>query len=259
MSPDDSADVHLDDLEGQSSRGTGLARTRAQVNQRAVLDRSQTAGRRVFDRAVVGEVEQAHLAAGVGALLRDRRQMVGRTRKWPGIWVPGISLRTTAAEAGCSPSSLSRLERGLVRPRRGLLAALAEVLDPDDPEGFTSTLCEAAGDSLREDTEASARCRQRRTRRVHLERYHRAKRAQQLEDQALIGYAMALRDIDVTPINRGCSPRATAADLALAAATFARCDALHRQSQQMRREAARLRTLMDRRPRPGGFGSGPKP
>ena len=81
--------------------------------------------------------EQARLAAGLGAILHADRVQGG--------W----STRRLAVAAGCSRSSVRRLETGERRPRRSMLAALAGVLDPAGAAGLTDRLVAAAGASLR--------------------------------------------------------------------------------------------------------------
>ncbi|MBO0822435.1 MAG: helix-turn-helix transcriptional regulator [Actinobacteria bacterium] len=206
------------------------------------------AQRLAFDRPVVPEAERSFLAAGVGAMLRERRRVVGRTWTWPGRWVPGMSLRAVAAEAGCSPSTLSRLERGWLRPRESLLFSLAAVLWPADPVGVTFVLSEAAGSSLRADSEASWRARTRRMHRVRLMRYEWAQQAKALEADSTVGLARAMDRLDLRVVDPGCRPGATATQVDRAAATLDRATALMAIAQRQRREAERLWLLVRRRP-----------
>jgi transcriptional regulator with XRE-family HTH domain len=103
-----------------------------------------------------------------------------------------MTVLAVEAEAGCAPSTISRLERGLVRPRPSMLAAIAEVPSPDDPDGLAAALCAAAGPSWRPDAAGGVRARRRRSRRVRLRRYRWATSAQKLENEAVVGYAVAL-------------------------------------------------------------------
>ncbi len=103
--------------------------------------------------ARTSEAERAELAAGVGALLRTARVEAG------------LSVRGLAAASACASSSVSRLERGLRRPRPSMLAALAGVLDPGGTQ-LRERLVSAAGRHLREDTAAGLRARRRRVRRL---------------------------------------------------------------------------------------------
>lgn len=100
------------------------------------------------------EAEQARLASTVGAVLRSARTSAG------------LSCRQLAARAGCAASSVSRLERGVRRPRPSLLSVLAAQLDPGGEAGLAAKLIWATGTSLRDDTKAGLRARRRRTRRV---------------------------------------------------------------------------------------------
>lgn len=95
--------------------------------------------RGVSMRPVTGRpeaAEQAHIAEGVGALLqllRGERQM---------------SVRDLEARSGVTRSTISRIERGLRRPRRSTLGWLAWGLDADNVVPITQQLAAAAGDSL---------------------------------------------------------------------------------------------------------------
>ena len=82
------------------------------------------------------EAEQDEIARTVGARLRELRAE------------HGLSLRELERRSGVARSSISRLERGLRRPRPSLLGWLAYGLDPDRVEVLRKELCEAAGISL---------------------------------------------------------------------------------------------------------------
>lgn len=193
---------------------------------------------RRFDRGEVPPLERARLAASLGPVLRSAR---GRVR---------LSVRGLAAEAGCGARTVVRLEQGAMRPRPSLLASLAEVLDPADPEELASRLCAAAGESLRPDTAASLRARRRRGRRgaiahAQVVRRHRAVRDAWLRAAARTYDAATTRALDL-----GFRVDATAADVELAALgcrqIAAELDAL----DAMDRQARALAVRVDRRPCP---------
>lgn len=104
--------------------------------------------------------EAAVLRATLGALLRRLRREAG------------VSTRALADRSAVARSTITRLEAGQRRPRPAMLAALAYGLDPDRTAELTTLLAQAAGDSLRPDTEGGrrrlARRRQRRQREVEL-------------------------------------------------------------------------------------------
>lgn len=210
----------------------------------------RVAHRGVFDRSHVPAAERRRLADGVGALLRERRAAVGFHPGALGRHVQGMTGRALAAEAGLASSTVSRLERGELRPRRGTLRVLAAVLDPDDPEGFTERLAAAAGDSLREDTRQSLRRRRRRTGLVNRRRAVISRRARELDIAASMTVAYALSSAATRAINRGCLDSATEADQEAAAAAFARANAARWAASAQRMEADRLRSLLARRPAP---------
>lgn len=80
--------------------------------------------------------EQAVIAAGVGALLRQLRT----ERR--------MSVRDLEARSGVTRSTISRVEHGLRRPRRSMLGWLAWGLDAENVVPLTRQLAAAAGDSL---------------------------------------------------------------------------------------------------------------
>lgn len=94
--------------------------------------------------------EQAQLAAGLGALLRDLRQ------------VHDMPVRDLEKRSGVSRSTISRLEHGLRRPRRSGLGWLAWALDAENVTLVKDRLCEAAGDSLVSESRWSERLHVRR-------------------------------------------------------------------------------------------------
>lgn len=133
-------------------------------------------GRKLFQDAEVGPDEREYLAAGMGALLRAAR-VAG-----------GLSVRRLAIEAGASPTTVSQLERGLVRPRPVMLRDIVCSLDPKGDTGLLRHLTELAGESLRPDTVAGLRRRRR--------RYARAWRSRQdMARQANAHQAAAMRAI----------------------------------------------------------------
>jgi hypothetical protein len=80
--------------------------------------------------------EQAQIAGSVGALLQQLR---GERR---------MSLRDLEARSGVARSTISRIERGLRRPRRSMLGWLAWGLDAENVVPLTGQLAATAGDSL---------------------------------------------------------------------------------------------------------------
>lgn len=98
----------------------------------------------------VGPDEQNRLRSALGALLVAERQSAS------------YGTRRLAAAVGCARSTITRLEAGEFRPRRGLLTAIASALCPDRPKPLADRLCAAAGASLRPDTPGSARQRRKR-------------------------------------------------------------------------------------------------
>ena len=89
--------------------------------------------------------EQEQIAGSVGALLQQLR---GERR---------MSLRDLEARSSVARSTISRVERGLRRPRRSMLGWLAWGLDADNVVPLTQQLADAAGDSLIADSRWSAR------------------------------------------------------------------------------------------------------
>lgn len=157
---------------------------------------------RRFDRAHVPPSERARLASSLGPVLLAARRRVR------------LSVRGLAEEAGCSPRTVLRLEHGEVRPRRSLLASLAEVLDPADAVGLTSRLCAAAGGSLRPDTTASLRARRRRARRGLLDYARAVRRHGELIDARVRVVCQPYDDAVTAALDRGGRDDATADDLA---------------------------------------------
>lgn len=96
------------------------------------------------------QYEQERIAGTLGVALR-------RLRAEHGLSTLGLARRSAV-----SSSTVSRLERGLRRPRRSLLGLLAYGLNPDGPEPIKTELCAAAGDSLVAESRWSERTRSRR-------------------------------------------------------------------------------------------------
>lgn len=94
--------------------------------------------------------ERDRLASSLGALVRAHR-LAG-----------GWSLTRLARAVGCSRSTIRRVQAGQLRPRESLLRCIASVLAVDNPRPFAQQLIEAAGPSLREDSEGTYRQRHRR-------------------------------------------------------------------------------------------------
>lgn len=94
--------------------------------------------------------ERDRLASSLGALVRAHR-LAG-----------GWSLTRLARAVGCSRSTIRRVQAGQLRPRESLLRCIASVLAVDNPKPLAQQLIEAAGPSLREDTEGTSRQRRRR-------------------------------------------------------------------------------------------------
>ena len=107
-----------------------------------------------WQRSNVDERERAHLAAGVGRLLRR-----ARTDR-------GMRQNDLADAAGVARRTVQRLEHGQHRPRRSILRALAAALAPEHPDELVDALVDAAGASLRPDTENSLYRRARLVRRA---------------------------------------------------------------------------------------------
>ena len=89
--------------------------------------------------------EQERIAGSVGALLKQLR---GDRR---------MSVRDLEGRSGVARSTISRVERGLRRPRRSMLGWLAWGLDAENVVPLTRQLAEAAGDSMIADSRWSAR------------------------------------------------------------------------------------------------------
>lgn len=102
----------------------------------ALRDRRRRSGR------PIGE-EAERLRDGLGCRLRELRA--------DGQW----SLRELAQLVGTSHSTLSRLERGQLRPRRGTLWMISKALNPAAPSSLFSELCEITGESLCDDNARS--------------------------------------------------------------------------------------------------------
>lgn len=98
--------------------------------------------------------EAARLTATFGATLRRLR-----TDR-------GLSVRGLAGRAMIAHTTVLRLEAGQRRPRPVIIAALANALDPTDPEPAREALTAAAGESLRPDTPKGVRAHHRRVRRA---------------------------------------------------------------------------------------------
>lgn len=64
----------------------------------------------------------------------------------------GLSMSGLARRCAVAPSTISRLERGELRPRRSLLMAIGWGLDPDRRGELREMLLAAAGDCLAADT-----------------------------------------------------------------------------------------------------------
>jgi len=109
----------------------------------------QVTGDRISGRP--DQEEQARLAATVGAALRAVR----RER--------GLSLRDLERRSGVNRSTITRLERGLRRPRASVLGWLAwGLVGPDNAEQVKNGLCSAAGESLVAESRWSERSHARR-------------------------------------------------------------------------------------------------
>ena len=93
----------------------------------------------------VPPAEAARLRAGLGRLLAEARTAAG------------YSVRGLAYRSRLSPATVSRLERGIVRPRTGTLRVLAAALDGDEPNALAEQLIHAAGESIAADTTMSLR------------------------------------------------------------------------------------------------------
>lgn len=128
--------------------------------------------KRVFTGSVVGDVERAHLVAGVGAQLHTARDRAG------------LSRRRLAALAGCTDTTVARIEAGTRRPRASMLSSLASVLDADGRAGLLDELTAAAGGSLAAETPGGTRRRRRRVRAAGRQQRRANQRARVLLQQA---------------------------------------------------------------------------
>jgi DNA-binding XRE family transcriptional regulator len=109
----------------------------------------QMSGERISGRP--DPEEQKHLAAGIGATLRALRRE------------HGLSVRDLERRSGVSRATISRLERGLRRPRASTIGWLAwGLVGADHAAGVKTGLCAAAGDSLVAESRWSERTHARR-------------------------------------------------------------------------------------------------
>lgn len=176
--------------------------------------------RQVFERARVGDVEREHLAAGVGARLRTARL------------ASGLSMRSLATAAGCTATTVSRIEAGTRRPRASMLSSLAAVLDPTAEAGLLEELVSATGESMAAETTAGTRRRQRRIRAANARRRRELHRAQQAQVMADAVIRQALRAATARLDHRRTlgSARAAAVDV----------DAAFARAAELRAEAAAI-------------------
>lgn len=108
----------------------------------------QQSGARVTGRP--DEAEQQQLAATIGARIREYRRR------------NELSLRDLERRSGVNRSTISRLERGLRRPRPSMLGWLAWGLaGPEGAEVVREDLCRAAGPLMVADSQWSARAHAR--------------------------------------------------------------------------------------------------
>jgi transcriptional regulator with XRE-family HTH domain len=96
------------------------------------------------------DAERDQIAATVGSRLRELRREYG------------LSLRDLERRSGVTRSTISRVERGLRRPRPSLLGWLAWGLNPDLSAVLRRELCGAAGMSLIAESRWSERAHGRR-------------------------------------------------------------------------------------------------
>jgi transcriptional regulator with XRE-family HTH domain len=135
-----------------TSRGRGATFDRTQGVARPkygpqMMIRDQS-GARAVGRP--DEAEQQQLAATVGARIRELR----RGNK--------LSLRDLERRCGVNRSAISRLERGLRRPRVSMLGWLAwGLVGPEAAEAVRDDLCSAAGPLMVADSQWSARAHAR--------------------------------------------------------------------------------------------------
>lgn len=95
---------------------------------------------RPWQAYIPAEQEVSALRAGLGEALRAARQRRGWT------------LAELGRRSGVPARHISRLERGLRRPRPDCLRPVARALEPERFEEFAAELELAAGDSLRRDS-----------------------------------------------------------------------------------------------------------
>lgn len=142
--------------------------------------------------------EREHLAATLGELLRRERRAAG--------W----STRGLARAVGCARSTIRRLQAGQLRPRESLLRCIASVIAVDDPKPLAAKLIDAAGTSIRPDTDGTSRQRSKRANAALLAGHkplptdlarslalHRRADAAWFRASALIDKPGALDDVDV--------------------------------------------------------------
>jgi transcriptional regulator with XRE-family HTH domain len=128
---------------------------------------------------IVPAEERDRLAGTLGALLielRAERQM---------------SAAELARRSGVSASHISGLQRGIYRPRPAVLASLARGLTPEDPAQLVERLHDAAGASLRPDTEPGLRRRRRREERAASTMRRAAQRAELAAKMDALGQKVA--------------------------------------------------------------------
>ncbi len=74
----------------------------------------------------------------------------------------GLSTRALARRSAAARTTIQRLERGQLRPRRTLLSAVAMGIDPDRQKEILEQIATAAGESVAPDTDGTRRWRRRR-------------------------------------------------------------------------------------------------
>jgi transcriptional regulator with XRE-family HTH domain len=159
----------------------------------------------------------------------------------------GLSGRALARRAAVAPSTVCRLERGLLRPRPSLLMAIGNALDPDRQREIRAELTAAAGPSMAEDTRGWVRRRRRAIERGWLtgdvplpSRIDRAIRLHNASAQAWRAGMAALDKADAM----GCRNNLSAAEVEEVARLLAESDRMFGQARELAAEAGPPVSLM---------------
>lgn len=158
--------------------------------------------------------ERERLAATLGATLRALRAEYG------------LSVARLAERAAAHPSTVARLEAGERRPRPSMLASLAYAFDPARAAEIAARLVEAAGPSLRPDTEGSIRRRARRMERARRAARREAWRMERAAaDAGSEAFHLLCRVLRKLPLGLAFTPGLTPGELARAGQRLAALEA----------------------------------